>query len=138
VTNPREAKATKGTNALNAENEAYLPTGALERVPNIDEPGRIMDGSDEVNEMRAISYKCMKGTYPPKEVKQFFEHIRPSLHISKSENPMAGEGLMVKNGRGFVKDEIIGAYEGIIVEEKEGPYILKITRVGAKCSRHLG
>ena len=35
-----------------------------------------MDGSDEVNEMRAASYKCIKGTYPPKEVKLFFEHVR--------------------------------------------------------------
>ena len=90
-----------------------------------------MDGSDKVNEMRAISYRCMKGTYPPEEVKQFFEHVRQSLHICKSANPVAGEGLMVKRGRGFVKGEIIGAYEGTIVEEREGPYVLKITRDGA-------
>ena len=38
---------------------------------------------------------------------------------------------MVKKERGFAKGEIIGAYEGIIVDEREGPYILKITREGA-------
>ena len=64
---------------------------ALKPEKNIDGVRRIMDGSDEANEMRAASYKCMKGTYPPEEVKQFFEHVRQSLQISKSENPVAAK-----------------------------------------------
>ena len=56
VDNPGEVKETKGNSTPNAGKYEALPTGdALERVPNIDESGRIMDGSDEVNEMKAAS-----------------------------------------------------------------------------------
>jgi hypothetical protein len=37
----------------------------------------------------------------------------------------------MNKGIKFIKDEIIGAYEGDIIEETEGPYVLKITREGA-------
>ena len=47
MSNSKEVKGIKGDRALKPEK-------------NIDGFRRIMDGSDEVNEMRAASYKCMK------------------------------------------------------------------------------
>ena len=71
---------------------------------------RIMDGSDELNKMRAICYRQQTGSYPPEEVKEFFKHIRPSLHIGPSDINGAGDGLLMNKGIKFIKDEIIGAY----------------------------
>ena len=58
-----------------------------------------MDGSDEVNKLRAICWQQKGNIYPPKEVTKHFEHLRSYLNVEMSENKIAGEGLITKGRR---------------------------------------
>ena len=75
------------------------------------DPKRMMDDSDEINKLRAICWQQTGNRYPPKEVTEQFEHLRPYLNVGRSESKNAGEGLITK-GRRFIKDEIIGYMRG--------------------------
>ena len=63
-------------------------------------------------------------TYPPVQVTNIFEHLREGMEVGPSDIVGANEGLHVKGA--FKKDQIIGVYEGIVVAETEGDYILEI------------
>jgi hypothetical protein len=91
---------------------------------------RIMDDTDEVKNLRRICRESKENKYPPQTVKNYFEHLRQYIEIEPSVNLNAGEGVMTR-GRRFIKDEIIGVYEGDVVKERDGEYILMMKREGA-------
>ena len=85
-------------------------------------PRLIMDKSGECNRLRKLCKGHMGLTYPPKCVANMFEHLRDELHTEASDIVGAGDGLFT--GTPLVKNQIVGVYEGIEVNETEGEYVL--------------
>jgi hypothetical protein len=63
-------------------------------------------------------------SYPPKCVTNIFDHLRKGLHTEASDIAGAGDGLFT--GTPLFKNQIVGVYEGIEVNETEGEYVLEI------------
>jgi hypothetical protein len=84
----------------------------------------VLHKSDDCERIRRICRKNNGTTYPPVVVTNIFEHLRAGMTTRPSAIAGAGDGLHI--GRAVKKDQIIGVYEGIVVAEAEGEYVLEI------------
>ena len=84
----------------------------------------VMYKSADYERIKGICRKHNGGTYPPEAVTNIFEHLREEMEIKSSSIIGADEGLHI-NGS-VKKDQIIGVYEGVVVSETEGDYVLEI------------
>lgn len=94
-------------------------------------PRRIMNNTQETEKLRDICRKSKEKNYPPQEVTNYFEHLRQHLFIEHSDNQNAGERVTTR-GRRFIKDEIVGVYEGEVIPEKDGVYVLMMKRMALR------
>jgi hypothetical protein len=86
----------------------------------------IMHKSTDCDRLRRICRGNTNDTYPPVDVANVFEHLRGSLEVKPSGIPGAGDGLHIKGK--LKKDQILGVYEGVVIAESEGDYILEIEK----------
>ena len=91
------------------------------------EKTRLMDKSPEVNYLRHICRQSKGNQYPPRMVSNRFEHLRQFMSIEPSEYDQAGDGLFAR-GKRFIRDEIVGVYEGFVTTDTDQPYVLGIAR----------
>jgi hypothetical protein len=111
------------------KNQAEVALPAQESYPSASTSRRrLMDKSPEVNYLRHICRNSKEKHYPPRMVSNQFEHLRQFMSIEPSEYEKAGDGLYVRGERRFIRDEIIGVYEGVITDDTDRPYVLGITR----------
>jgi hypothetical protein len=85
----------------------------------------VMDGSTECARIRKICRTVKGDLYPPREVANIFEHLRDDFEIRDSGIKGAGQGLYVGE-KMKTKGQVVGVYEGLVVAEKDGGYILEI------------
>ena len=106
--------------------------GEGEREKGRGNGSRIMDGTEEVEELRRLCRKQTEGFYPPKEVEDKFSHMDALLKGEICTIKGAGDGLHTRGKRRLIKGEIVGVYGGHIIGESDGQYTLEISRGGKK------
>jgi hypothetical protein len=84
----------------------------------------IMHKSAECERLRRMCRRHAGNSYPPVDGSNIFEHLRNSMEVKPSSIPGAEDGLHIKGK--LKKDQIIGVYEGSVITETEGDYILEI------------
>ena len=84
----------------------------------------IMHNSRECHRLRRLCKEHKGPTYPSECVTNIFEHLREEMHTDVSGISGAGDGLFIRTS--LIKNQIVGVYEGVEVDETEGDYILEI------------